>query len=195
MVRLVVVLALASVSGCLIDSDCRVDTYRCAGDQLQVCTGHSGGVVGPIDDPSYVKGSGPTWEKAADCGADRCIAAAKPFCALDAAPDPACAAVATSGYACDGTTQVHCNAGYAMERDECRSCDPSQLECAGSLWASCSLDTDCAAGMRCSNHSCEQPCSCPEGASCAACLAVEQQSADPHLGVPLDLTCVSSVCR
>jgi hypothetical protein len=195
MVRLVLALALASVSGCLLDSDCRVDTYRCAGDELQICTGHPGGPSGPIDDPSYSKGSGPTWDKAADCGANRCIASAKPFCALDAEPDPACTAVATTGDACDGTTEVRCNAGYAMERTACRACDPSHLWCTGFLWDTCAIDTDCAAGMICRSQTCEQPCACPEGASCAACIAVEQQSADPHLGVALDLTCVASVCR
>lgn len=194
MVRFALVLALAATSGCL-DSDCSVDTYRCAGDELQICTGHPGGPSGPLDDPSYSSGSSPTWDKAADCGPNRCIAGAKPFCALDAAPDPACSAVATSGDTCEGTTQVRCNAGYAMERTACRSCDPRQLECPGSLWASCSIETDCAAGMMCVNHTCEQPCACPEGASCAACIAVEQQSADPHLGVALDLTCTASVCR
>jgi hypothetical protein len=190
MLRFALVLAL--VTGCLdLKPDCSVDTYRCAGDELQICTGHPGGVVGPIDDPSYVHSSSPTWDKAADCGPNRCIAGAKPFCALDAAPDPECAA----GDTCEGTTQVRCNEGYAMERTACRSCDPRELECPGSLWTSCTLATDCATGMTCVNRECEQPCACPPGASCAACIAVEQQSADPHLGVALELTCVASLCR
>jgi len=193
MVRFAVAVSLAMLSGCL-DTDCRVGTYRCAGDELEICTGHPAGPVGPIDDPGWDHGSGPTWDKAADCGANRCIAGAKPFCALDAVPEPACAAITTSGEACDGTTQIRCNAGYAMERTMCRSCNATTGDCTGSLYATCSNDTDCASGMTCTNHTCEQPCSCPDGASCAVCDAVDEQSPDPHLGLIIPRTCHASTC-
>jgi len=186
MIRLA--LALVLLAGCL-DTDCRVDTYRCAGDELEICTAHPGGVVGPIDDPSYDHGSGPTWDKAASCGTNRCIAGPAPFCALDATPEPSCG---EAGYACDGTTLVRCNAGYAMERTACRTCNPNGT-CTGALFARCALDTDCAEGMTCTNHTCEQACACPDGASCAACDAVDEQSADPHLGLAV-LACRASIC-
>jgi len=188
MVRFALVLGL--LSGCL-DTDCRVDTYRCAGDELEICTGHPGGVTGPIDDPGYTHGSGPTWEKAAACGANRCVSGPAPFCALDATPEPLCS---DAGYACDGTTLIRCNAGYAMERTQCRTCDANHGSCTGALFDTCSLDTDCAEGMTCTNHTCEQPCACPEGASCAACDGLDEQSADPHLGNALELTCHASTC-
>lgn len=191
MVRFAVAVSLAMLSGCL-DTDCRVGAYRCAGDELEICTAHPGGVVGPIDDPSYHHHSSPTWDLAAQCGANRCIAGPAPFCALDATPDPSCAG--SDGYACDGTTQIRCNAGYAMERTVCRSCNASTGDCTGSLYAVCSSDADCASGMTCTNHTCEQPCSCPEGASCAVCDAVDEQSADPHLGLAVPRTCHASTC-
>ena len=189
MLRLAI--ALSFLSGCL-KSDCRVGTWRCVGDELQSCVAHGGGVYGPIDDPSYVDSSGPTWEDDAACGANRCISSDKPFCALDATRDPMCG---LDGYACDGTTLVRCNDGYAMERTACLACDAATGGCKGAIDDVCASATDCAIGMVCENHTCVQPCDCPAAASCAVCVAVYEQSADPQLGVPPDQTCHAGRCR
>ena len=178
------------LSGCGLGDTCKPDTWRCAGDVLELCTPHGGGVYG--DD--YVHSSDPTWDPAASCGPNLCVdgtATSRAFCALATTPDPACA---TDGYACAGTTLVTCRDGYAIEREACASCGSSVEVCAGGLYASCQSPIDCAAGMTCSNHTCEQPCACAEGADCAVCHAADDLSPDPSNGAAPRFFCKAGRC-
>jgi len=178
-------------SGCGLGETCKPHTWRCAGDELETCTPHGGGVYGIP--PMHVDSSDPTWDGAASCGANQCIDGTgdqRAFCAIAAAPDPACG---VDGYACDGTTRVTCRAGYAIEREACASCAAGA--CAGALYAVCQDVTDCAIGMTCTNHTCEQPCGCADGTDCAACHAVDERSPDPDNGAAPPYTCSAGTCR
>ena len=184
------VIALGCLSGCLQD-DCHVGARRCIGDELQSCEAGGGGLLGPIDDPSYVEHSGPSWQKDAECGEGRCISSDKSFCALAATRDPACG---TAGYACDANTLVECEDGYPTSRTACLACDAAKGTCTGSLFDACATAADCAPGMTCTDQGCELPCGCPEAASCAVCDAVFAESHDPDNGVWRASTCRAGFC-
>jgi len=181
MLRLAIVLSL--LSGCLED-DCRVDTWRCAGDELQSCVAHGGGLYGPIDDPSYTHSSGPSWEDNTACGANLCISATdRSFCALAPTRDPVCG---SSGFACDGNTLVECRDGYAMTREACLVCDVTKGTgaCSGATFGACATAADCAPGMMCTKYNgCEMPCACPDGTSCDTCTTAFEASRDPSNGI------------
>ena len=184
-----VAIALSLLSGCLQD-DCHVGASRCIGDELQSCEAGGGGLSGPIDDPTYVHHSGPSWNDNTACGPGLCIASSdKPFCALEAARDPLCG---PNGYGCDGNTLVECREGYAMSRTACLACDAAKGACSGSTFDTCEAATDCAPGMMCRNQGCVMPCTCPEGASCAVCEAAFAESRDPSNGVWRASTCGSN---
>ncbi|MEO8840592.1 MAG: hypothetical protein ABI591_21785 [Kofleriaceae bacterium] len=188
MLRIAIVMSL--LPGCLQD-DCRVGAWRCIGDELQSCEAHGGGLYGPIDDPSYVHSSSPTWEDNTACGANLCISSDKAFCALAATRESACGA---SGYACAGDTLVECRDGYATSRTACLACDATKGSCSGSMFDVCATATDCAPGMTCTNQGCELPCACPEGASCGVCDAAFEESPDPSNGVWRASTCRAGFC-
>ncbi|MFT3691782.1 MAG: hypothetical protein QM831_01490 [Kofleriaceae bacterium] len=163
------VLALVLTGGCdFLDDDCKPDTTRCAGDELQICVAHGGGFYGTP--PEYVHSSSPTWTASETCGANLCVGetGGDAFCAIEPRPDPICAG--GSSDLCDGETHVVCLHGYVVEREACTGC-AGILGCDGGLFASCTGDGDCAGGMTCVNHACELACECPDGA-CAACTAI-----------------------
>lgn len=160
---------------------------------LERCAAHPGGIYGPIDDPHHVSGSGPDWENVADCGANQCVAPATgtAFCALDPAPTPLCAG---AQFACEGQTLIACSAGYAVERRTCGTCDATFGSCAEGTGAGCAGGT-CGGGLVCNAdpyQTCEQPCDCPEGATCAACGDSWAQA--PDGGATLKWTCVAHLC-
>jgi hypothetical protein len=201
----VVTLVCAGVlgTGCLPADDCHVGAVRCQGDELQRCTAHPAGVFGPPDDPTYVHGSAPTWDKEADCGMGLCIRPANgtdAFCALEAAPLDACAGVDA---ACEGSALVYCNDGYPVEHEVCLACSagPECLGvegmldprcCQGGPLADCTSDAACAPSLRCNGGRCELPCACAEGAACDACAA--GHAVAPDGGVTVMHTCSNGFC-
>lgn len=186
-------LGVQFLTGCAVEPDCTIGVTRCEGGVLEQCTAHPGAVFGPIDDPSYVHGSGPNWENVADCGADRCITpgSGAAFCALDAAPSAACTG---QDHACDGQTLVTCQAGYAIERKLCSTCDARDGTCAQGTGAGCA-DATCGGPLQCdaaAYPTCELPCTCPDGAECDACGA--SWAAAPDGGASLHWTCQAGLC-
>jgi hypothetical protein len=180
---------------------------RCDRDELERCTGHPGGIVGPPDDPQVVHGSGPSWENDSYCGFGRCITPGDgnaAFCALEPAPVAACAG---GSAACDGTALVYCEDGYAVEREVCRACsaapecvgvqglfDPRC--CQGGPLSDCTSDASCASILQCNlslaTPKCELPCTCPEGAACDACA--EGHARAPGDGATVMYTCSNGFC-
>lgn len=183
---------LLALSGCLYDPPCTPDARRCDGDQLQECVKHPGGYYGIP--PHHVSASDPSWETQASCGAGLCVATADTaLCAIASTPEPACT---RDGFVCDGTTLLECQGGFVMSRERCKTCDPLGT-CKGELFGWCTTDADCADGMFCGPaRSCQLPCDCPDGTSCAVCDAAEAQSLDPDLGQqPQPLVCSSGACH
>lgn len=188
------VLLVAVTSACHVaDDPCKPGTHRCVGDELQSCTTHSGGVLGPVDSPTYDKGSDPTWEKAETCGANLCVTTARSsFCALESTPRPAC----TEAFLCDGGDVLRCHEGYVVGTQRCLSCEPSRLDpCVGGVGAACTADTGCGDGLFCdpSRKTCEMRCACAEGEACASCNVLDAHTGVE--GVPPAWVCASGLCR
>jgi hypothetical protein len=191
--------------------ECNVGEVRCNGSVVEACVKEGtslsdgdnplGGYAGPVsldpgrsrpldhdfgDDDEHDKSSPKhVWVEKSDCGApDLCVSPAgqKPFCALAAQPDPACAAPPKNGLVCEGTSLVACRAGYAVESLGCGTCESKSgcalrwsvdSCCAGGFFSTCSTDAECGggAGTSCVETStrgkrCTRPCSCPDGQAC-----------------------------
>jgi hypothetical protein len=190
------VLGVQFLTGCLPGPDCTIGETRCDGGVLEQCAAHPSAVYGPIDDPQYVHGSGPDWENVADCGAGKCVAPGAAdttaFCALDVSPFAPCG---TDDYACDGTTLVTCNAGYAIERKQCSACDAVHGTCDEGTGDACTAAAGCGEQLRCNADpfpTCELPCACPDGAACDACAQSWTQA--PDGGPALQWTCQAGLC-
>ncbi len=188
------VIGLWFAAGCLPGPDCTVGATRCEGAVLETCSADPAGVLGPVDDPQYVSGSGPAWEKVADCGANLCVATTDDtFCALEATPNAACAHTDLS--ACDGESSVSCRSGFVVERRRCNSCDPTDGVCDVGTGDACA-ESGCAGAFQCDAEqfpTCEIACGCPDGASCDACGASWAKA--PDGGAGLQWTCVSGLCE
>jgi hypothetical protein len=195
------VLIVLAWTGCALPGDeCKAKDMRCAGGVLQTCLAYPKGIDGDWN-PHH--GSPNTWETTANCGAaDLCKTTSytrnstvlhDAFCTLSPAPDPVCTGVASS--TCDGTTAIECNQGYAVARHTCASCQDGT--CIGGMNAYCTAPTDCGAGLVCRASSvqswCDLPCSCPEGAECAACGRGGEADAPGTNGVYKWL-CMSGYC-
>ncbi len=187
---LAAVLLVSASSACTSEPDCPSHAYpRCAGSELQTCTPHPGFYSA---DFHHYPASPSTWQDpVADCGAaDLChestftssdgTTTPDALCSLDPAPAPACVALegasnTAPASACEGTTSVDCEDGFALRRHVCRACT-SGGTCAGGNLATCTTASDCAPGLDCVNESCFMPCACPEGAPCAACDRLESDA-------------------
>jgi len=198
------VLLCVGWTGCALPEDeCAIGESRCVGEVVQSCKAHRGGIDSNSNKPGVgYHGSSPnTWEYLATCrSADVCKTGPNPYhpelndalCVLESTAADACAG--GSKPACEGTTSVTCESGYAVERQLCASC--AGLRCTGGLHAGCSASTDCAVGLECQfdgadTGNCEKSCSCPDGAACDACRPVEDHADADYL---FQWVCRSGVC-
>lgn len=201
-VVLISVTAFLLASACALPGEeCKRGTTRCNFGNVEMCDPHGGGYYGNGGGGvTHVKRSSNTWDSVGSCGgADLCVSPEQDvaFCVLEHETSRVCPATGTSTV-CDGTTRVECHDGFIVKSEACAACDAVKHECVGGIYATCTVDTDCAHAMTCRRTSgtgtCEMACACAEGAACASCDLLDRETQDPQHGTAFTWVCRAGAC-